>query len=160
EEEPRHESGGGPGQMRADGGHRPAFDAHGPGRIVSSEGHERFRPPAADEQDALASQEGGKVECAGILEATWARELEIQRHALTFPYRRGLTVERDLEPPRGRPEIEAVAQAVDVDEEPGPVRRPAHGLFGQASFHADERSERGARDVVRRERIARGAERS
>src|SRR4030095_10105276 len=124
--------------MRADGGHRPAFHAHGPGRIVGGEGHERFGPPSAHERDALARQEGGIVERAGILEATRTRELEVQRHALTFSYRGGLAVERDLEPPRGRPEIKAVAQAVDVDEEPGPIRRPAHGLLGQASFHADE----------------------
>src|SRR4030095_6082055 len=140
--------------MRADGGHRPAFHAHGPGRIVGGEGHERFGPPAAHEQDALAPQEGGIVERAGILEATWTRELEVQRHALTFSYRGGLTVEGDLKPPRGRPEIETVAQAFDVDEEPGAVYGPAHRLFREASFHADQRSERGPRDVVGGEGIA------
>src|SRR5882724_9604900 len=101
--------------MRADGRHRPALDAHGPGRIVRGEGDERFGFRAPHEQDALAPQEGGIVERARILEATRTRELEVQRHALAFPYGGGFTVERHLKSPRGRSEIETVAQAVHVD---------------------------------------------
>ena len=51
----------------------------GQGGSSGGERHEGFGPPAADEEYALAPQEGGVVEGAGVLEAARARELELQR---------------------------------------------------------------------------------